>query len=496
MAKRSRRLPNSKRSAPITRFIKFGSFQNIKDTSKNAIRKAGNLIDRKPLTSFFAVLLLLFALIAAGSFLRKPKAITEIAVPAKTVSTYSIGSSPTIKVQAQIEKSGIIKIVALTPGVVSFVNVFEGQEVLKGTTLVGLSSNYQGGNAASVQRELAFATYKNTKDTYDLQKELIKKQREIADKTDANADQLRDITSKSLDETRSLLNLNQGIVSTLNTTLQDLESGNVGGANDAQILQTKQIISQFQSAVSQLQSGLRSAEFQAAGDKPPADLSNLSREAAQKQLDIQEKALSLSLEASSLSLKLAQILEATMYPAAPFDGVIERVYVTPGESVNPGTPLVVIHGAQTLKAIAKVPRDIAQKLSPIDIATITFDDTEYSSAPLYISTEATDGSLYSAIFNIPSDFQNSVSDNEYVIVELPVGMPSTTTSVPFIPIDAVYQSADESYVFIVKNGKAESKKVTLGPIVGSYVQVESGLLKNDEIILTRSVVNGKKKKKR
>ncbi len=495
MANRIKRMPSSKRSAPIlNRFRKFGDLKdrtkNLKLKTKKVFKKAGSIIDRKPLTSFFVVLLVIFILIVVGSFLRKPKQEATVAVPEKEVAAYSIGSAPTVKVQAQIEKSGVIKVVAQTPGIVSTVNVSEGQQVGRGTTLISLSSNYQGGNAAGVQREIAYTTNKNAKDTYDIQKDIIKKQRDLASKTDDNSDQLRDITSKSIDETKSLLSLNQNIVSSLNSTLSTLESTNVGGANDAQILQTKQIISQYQSAVNQLQSGVRASEYQGAGDKPPADLSNMSKDLTQRQLDIQEKALSLSVEISALQLKLAQIQESTMYPAAPFAGVIERVYVTEGEAVNPGTPLALIHGAQKLKAVARVPRDMAQKLSQVDVSTLTIGGKSFKTAPSYISTEATDGSLYSVIFDLPTDYQNDLSNNEFITVELPVGYADTSTSVPFVPLDAIYQSADSSYVFFIRDGKATTKKIKLGSILGQYAQVESGLTSGDEIILTRSVVAG------
>jgi RND family efflux transporter MFP subunit len=486
-----RRMPSSKRSAPIiNRFRKFGNSTNLKLKTKKVLKRTGVIIDKKPLTSFFVLLAAIFVLIIVGSFLRQPKKEAEVKPPIKEVSAYSIGSAPTIKVQAQIEKSGVIKVVALTPGVVSQVNVSEGQEVSKGELLVALSTNYQGGNAAGVQREIAQTTNQNVKDTYDIQKEVIKKQREIADKTDANADQLRDITQKSVDESKSLLNLNQEIVDSLDSTLQGLESSNQNGANDAQILQTKQLISQFQSAVNQLQSAVRSTEFQAAGDKPPADLSNLSREITQKQLDIQEKALTLSLETSRLQLQLAQIQEATMYPAAPFAGVVEKVYVTQGESVNPGTPIALIHGAQTLKAVARVPRDIAQKMSEVDLSTISIGNKIYKTAPSYISKEATDGSLYSIFFSIPVEFQNNLADNEFVTAQIPVGLPDTSGAIPFVPLDAIYQSTAGSYLFIIKEGKALTKKISLGSIVGEYAQVVGGLSSGDEIILTRSVVNG------
>lgn len=490
MARQSKRATNSRKSFQLVSFLRFESLKKIQQKIKKLLRKGVLFIDKKPMTAFFAILGLLLFFIVVGSIIRKPKIEKAPTPQVKDVKAYSIGSAPTIKVQAQIEKTGVIKIIAQTPGVVASINVVEGQQVAKGTALVALSSNYQGGNAAGIQREIATATYQNTKSTFDTQKEIIKKQREIAEKTDANADQLRDITSKSVEDTKSLLNLNQEIVSSLQSSLSALETNNQNGQNDSQILQTKQIISQYQSAVNQLQSGLRNSEYQASSGNPPANLSDLGRDIAQKQFDLQEKALNLSLEVSTLQLKLALIQEASMYPAAPFSGVVERIFVNPGEAVNPGTPIAIVHGAQTLKAVVKIPRDIAQKISKVDMARIFINGKNYQSAPMYISTEATDGSLYSAIFEIPDDYQNELSDNEYVTVELPIGFASTSTSVPFIPLDAIYQGTNGSYLFVINNGKAVSRNIQLGQIVGQFAQVTSGLLKGDQIILSRTVING------
>ena len=488
MATRSQRKSSLKRSAPVFRFRQFGI--QTKEKIKNLLTRGGRSIDQRPLTSFFVVLAVIFLLIVVGSVLRKPKKEATVTPPEKDVQIYSIGSAPTVKVQAQIEKSGIIKIVALTPGIVSQINVTEGQEVEKGTVIGGLSSNYQGGNAASVQRQIATATYNNTKDTYDIQKDIIARQRDITKKTDENSDNLRDITSKSLDDTRSLLNADRDIISTLNSSLQGLQSNNQNGQNDATILQTKQLIAQYQSGVTQLEAQARPAEYQTDPNKPPTQLSDMTRELTLRQLDVQEKALTLSLEASRLSLQLAQIQEATMFPSAPFSGVVERIFVNIGDNVNPGTPLFVLHGAQTLKVVAKVPRDIAQKVSLVESSKIRIGDKTYAATPLYVSTEATDGSLYSVIFSIPDEYQDAVSDNEYLTIEMPVGFASTSNAIPYIPLDAIYQSSTDSYVFVVKNGKAETKKIVLGAVVGQYAQVVSGLTSGDEIILSRTVVSG------
>lgn len=493
MARRpNRRLPDLKSSALLSPFKRFGVASYTK--TKYALKRGVILVEKRPLTSFFSVLALLFVLILIGFFLRQPKKEMPVAANAKNVQVYSIGQSPKINVAAVVEKSGVIKIVALSSGVVSSINVTEGEEVGKGTTLVSLATNYSGGNAPDIQRQLAEATLSNVKDTYDQQKDLIKKQKELADKNRDNTEQLRSITADSLDATRNLLSLNQGIVDTLNSNLTTLSNNNSGGANDAAILQTKQLISQFQSAVNQLQTGVKTTEYQTDKDNAPTAITDLMHDITEKQLDIQNRALQLSLESSQLQLKLAQVQEATMFPSAPFSGVIERIYVNPGENVNPGTPLVLLHGAQTLKVVAKVPASIARLASYTESSRVHIGDKTFNETPVYISTEATDGSLYSILYKLPDEFQNKLSDNEFIEVELPVGYPDTTTAVPFVPIDSVFQSQSSAYLFVSKNGKATPKKITLGDVMGDYVQVQTGLTSGDHVILDRSVISGDKVK--
>ncbi|MEK7551571.1 MAG: hypothetical protein AAB532_03145, partial [Patescibacteria group bacterium] len=103
---------------------------------------------KKPITAFIILLGVLLFLIVLSNLISRPvKEDEDVKLPVKEVSIYTIGSSPKIRVQAQVEKSGVIKIVSLGNGVVQNINVFVGQEVYRGTNIVSLSTNYQGGNA-------------------------------------------------------------------------------------------------------------------------------------------------------------------------------------------------------------------------------------------------------------------------------------------------------------------------------------------------------------
>lgn len=459
---------------------------------KSAYDKSMKTAGKHPIALFLVLLGSLLLLIILNNYLVKPKATTEeTTIPQKEVQVYSIGATPKITVQAMVEKSGVIKVVSLGSGVVQNINVEIGQEIGKGTNLVSMSSNYQGGNAFSVQRQLAQTQYKNVMDTYDTQKDIINKQKELASKQDENSDELRSITDQSLGSTRSIIELNNSILTSLETQQTELENTNVNGANDSAILQLKQLRSQYLSANNQLQSGLNNSVYASSGENPPAEMSNISKEIATKQLELQEKALALNKEVSRLSVVLTQINEAIMFPSSPVSGTVERIYVKQGQAINPGTPIAQISGnSKSLIAVALVSRETASAVSRSVVSTLHFGNETFESVPFFVSSEATDGQLLSAQFAIPEEFNSKVSDKGYILVEIPIDLPQTGSAIPFIPIDSVFQTQDDAFVFIVKNGIAESRKVELGTVVGRFVEIKEGLNEGDQVILNRNVIAG------
>lgn len=467
----------------------LGKKLRLKRRYSSINQRTTRVAKRRPILSFVVVLLVLLVLIALGSFIRKPK-MDEIAQKAevKSVQMYSIGKSPTATFQAKVEKTGIVEIKSLMGGIVQSINVTEGQEVGRGTTLVSLSSNYQGGNTATVQRQMAATQYNNVVSTLPAQKDVIYKQREIAQKTSESSEEMRKISESVIGGIESSINLNNTMIQNLNTTLTQLQNAN---GDPQQILQTQQALSQLNGANVGLQTQLRTTRYQTNTENAPVEIANLSRDMTLKQLEIQEKALDLQLETSRLQLQMAQIAEAAMYPAAPFAGTIERVHVTPGQMTTPGQPLITLHGDQTMKAVVTVPASIAQNVSRVEVSTLTLPNgRKIESVPLYVSSEATYGQLYSIVYEIPSEYQDQVSNNSYISVSVPSGNQSTTASIPVVPLDAVYQTQNSAYIFVNVNGTAKSRNVTLGQVVGEFVEIENGLSRGDEVIVSRSIING------
>lgn len=468
---------------------RFTSLRNKVPTKQLSVS-----LRKRPFASFFVVLGILLTLIIVGNVLRSlNKEALEQPEVVKGVETYSLGNTPTVNVQAKIEKTGIVKILAQTSGVVDKVNISEGQSVSRGTGIVTLASTYSGASAPGIQARIAQTQYQNVLDTYDTQKEILKTQRDLAVTSRDNAEQMRQIAERSLGDTQELLRYNETMLSLVNQSLGNSPSDPQNGqfANPLQLQRA-----QFLGTVAQVRSQLRSLEQQVDANKAPNQLASLQEDLTLKQLTLQEKALDLQKETARLQSALAGINASLMMPASPFNGVVQRVYVRPGQSVNPGTPIALVSQTEhSITALAAVPYGTAQNIAPNQKSIITIGKKKVSLVPSYVSTDATEGQLYSVKYEIPLEYEQMVTDGQIVSVSIPVGTDTTTNNaVPFVPLDSVYQTQSEAFVYVVEGGKARAKKVVLGEVFGRSVVVESGLRTGDIVILSRNVIENDKVK--
>jgi multidrug efflux pump subunit AcrA (membrane-fusion protein) len=453
------------------------------EKTKELQRKSTGFIAKHPIAAFIVVLVLLFLTIVASNYIQNQKDIEEIVeTPALEVQVYEVGSLPYITAQGQVDKAGVVTVYAQSGGVVKQIHLKEGSPVEKGKWIVSLSTNYQGADAAAVSRQLSQRQYQNVLDTIETQKELISLQKEIAEKTDENADELREINSKSAKDTKGLIDLNNEIVDELDDLIDQ---------NDA--LSDKMLKSQYQSALNTLRSSLRTLEYNIDGDKLPAELSGLSRDATLKQLEIQEQALDLNRDVSKLQLDLARIQESLMHPAAPFSGTIQEVHVNVGQLIQPGTAIATIAGdSGEFTATAYVPKDIAFNVSTLEPSEIEVSTGDVEVLPTHVSAEATRGQLYSILYDLPQEIFEAVANQEYVAIRIPLGYRDifSQEGYVYVPIDSIRQTQTRSYVLTNNNGTAESREVVLGPLYGQFALVQDGLIQGDQVILDRNIISG------
>lgn len=464
----------------------------ITNPTKKILGKGNSYIKRKPFTAFLASLAIMLGLIilSTGAFRQKPQ--TEVkANPVKEVKIIDITQNPVLGFNATVKKEGIVNIYAQTNGIVNKIYNAEGKAILKNSPILYLASNYNGQNTSSLSKEISLQTYLNTKNTYNDRVNVINKNKEIAEKSHDQSEDLKNITEDSVNRTDDLIDLNESILDTINTQIKNLENS---GASDSDTLALRQQRSQVESALNQLKTSEATDKNNIDNDSDNSELNNLKRDVSVKQLDLERKALDLNLTTSSLQYRLAQLTESFNYPASPFTGTIQKVYVKEGDNINPGTLLATV-AANNKKASADISltQNIAEKVDTKAKHTLYIGDTQVEVPIKFVSTEAINGNLYNVSFDIPNNVLSKIADKDNLYIELKLKT-NDSNLYPVVPIESIYQTKTHDFVYIIeeKDGKsyAKSVEVELGDNLDGYVEVKKGLNANDKVITTRNISSG------
>lgn len=84
--------------------------------------------------------------------------------------------------------------------------------------------------------------------------------------------------------------------------------------------------------------------------------------------------LSSALAQSKADLVAAKLAVKHSRPAAPFNGIVDRRYVEPGEWVSPGTPLLDLVDISRLKVTADIPQQEVARIAPGQLAMVELLD--------------------------------------------------------------------------------------------------------------------------
>jgi len=170
---------------------------------------------------------------------------------------------------------------------------------------------------------------------------------------------------------------------------------------------------------------------------------------------------------------------------APFPGVIEKVYVEVGDTVQPGQPMVSFSESGQYKVEADLPVHLARGLTIGQQLPVSLDN---NSAPI-------DAKVYR--IHPAADIQRHTVRVEFTLPQGTVAtagqyaelkVPDTTSTIPAqltIPSSAVVSRGGMAMVFAVDpQGAARLRVVRLGEKTGTDVVVLSGVRENDEIVNT------------
>ncbi|MXX85787.1 MAG: efflux RND transporter periplasmic adaptor subunit [Acidobacteria bacterium] len=205
----------------------------------------------------------------------------------------------------------------------------------------------------------------------------------------------------------------------------------------------------------------------------------VEREASPKQdflgAEVNRKRFVARVESARLRLSRSEIL-------APASGVIVQRDIEPGEVLGPGSPVAVLHDTSVLRATIGIPEtDIAFFAvgSPAEIAMDAYPDRSFEGRISYIAPSATrpgrnfqaevevanpDGALRSGLI-VRTRLQRRVFADAVVVAR-----------------DALVERDGFLYAFVLDDGMAQLRAVTLGPDEGDQVVITAGLEVGETLI--------------
>ena len=167
----------------------------------------------------------------------------------------------------------------------------------------------------------------------------------------------------------------------------------------------------------------------------------------------------------------------------PLSGVVTEKKIERGSIVSPGTPIATVVDISYIKAKVNVPESDAFKLKIGDFAEITTDiypDEKFSGKIININAKGDEAHTFpievlmknSTKFPLRAGmfvkvFFNNISRAESLI----------------IPRASLVGSAKNPQVYVVENGIAKLRDITLGITLGDKLEVINGLSEGDVIVL-------------
>lgn len=179
---------------------------------------------------------------------------------------------------------------------------------------------------------------------------------------------------------------------------------------------------------------------------------------------------------------------------APFDGVVAVVTVENHQSVGANQQVIQFQNTDSLDIRYSVPESLMGTLKPVEnpeniCAQVRFNahpqDTykacfkEFESVPDQLTRS------YSVVHTMPTidDFQVLPGMAVTVEIDLTDMLLSPLSGGVFVPVEAVYEKAGQSYVWKVRADFTVSETpVTLGPVRDEYLFITDGLQDQDGVI--------------
>lgn len=427
-----------------------------------------------------AALLFVSSLAAAAAVKNPPEEETTPETKPLQVQAVQFGQTDISETSVgQIKNLNTITLVAQSAGPVTTVTAVEGEQVAAGETILSQSSAYNAGNSATIARQQAGLSYQQAQEDLKTTQRDVELTKEQADENFENYEELKELAEDQIDDLKDAIEASENLVEQLE---DDLSSDPTNTTLLGSLASTK-------GSLATSRQSLRTLEYNE-NDETPERLQEIAREKVYLAADLNLKIKQITKDIAWLSYKSAQIQEAKTRVSAPLAGTIEKLYVQPGEYVNPGEPVAVLRGDPRLCLVVNVAGPVAGRIDAQRTVTVEVNRDLTLELPItHVSSTPVAGQLYEMLAVVPPDYATQLYEDQSVEVTLPLYELSQVGGNYYVPLDAVFVTNTARYVFVEENGLAVQKQVETGTIVGNSIEIINGLAPGETVILDRRVID-------
>jgi RND family efflux transporter MFP subunit len=188
-----------------------------------------------------------------------------------------------------------------------------------------------------------------------------------------------------------------------------------------------------------------------------------------------------SLQAARARVALANKSLADTAVRAPFSGLVAERAVSVGDYVTKGARVATVVSIDPLRVELTVPEQAIAQVKvgqPVRLGVDAYPGVEFAATVRFVSPSVRVDQRALTVEAVAPNEDGRLKPGLFVTALIQLGAPAPALTVPGSAVETV---SGTSRVFVVKDGKAEERIVTLGEKLGDRVEVTSGLADGDVV---------------
>jgi RND family efflux transporter MFP subunit len=188
-----------------------------------------------------------------------------------------------------------------------------------------------------------------------------------------------------------------------------------------------------------------------------------------------------SLDAARARVTLARKAMADTAVRAPLAGLVAERLVSVGDYVTRGTRVATVVKIDPLRVELTVPEQsmaLVKAGQPVRLSVDAYPGEQFAATVRFVSPALRSDQRALTVEAVAPNRDGRLKPGLFVTASIQQGAPTPALLVPATAVETI---AGTSRVYVIRDGKAEEKIVTLGEPAGSLIEITSGVSKGDVV---------------